>query len=255
MRIFEEKLVKVYCGDCVEIMSTKISDNTVDLVVTSPPYSVGKEYEVGVSIEEHLELMYNTIEQVARVLKPGRVVCWNIASNPQRNTMLLHGMLLEKHLTFVDNIIWRKITGASPRFGTYMLQYSKEGKGRYYPNTVWEMIFVYSKGEPAFWGDMRADHAKQFRDDVWDFKGEQTLNRDHPAPFPAILASTCIQLYTLPGEVVLDPFLGSGTTCQAAKGAKRYSIGIEKDPAYFDKAVRHVQHEFYKFESQFEGVF
>lgn len=243
---YEEDLVKIYCGDCVEIMQL-MENESADLVITSPPYSVEKEYETGIEFSKHLDLIEKTVLGISFKLKFGKILCWNIASNPKKNTLLYHGMILEKYLNFVDNIVWRKITGASPRFGNYVNNHN------YYPNTVWEMIFVYSKSLPNVKGDMSIQEALKFRDDVWTFRS-QTEFKDHPTPFPMELPNAAIQLYSLPDDTVLDPFLGSGTTCVSAKNLNRKSIGIDKDPNHCETAVYYVRNEMYKLKSKPRGL-
>ena len=224
----------LFNGDSI-YLSDYIDKNSIDLIVTSPPYNLGKEYEVDVSFDDHLNMINNVLSECEKVLKPNHVICWNIAHSPQKNVPLWHGMLLEKHFTFLDDIIWSKKSANSRRFGNYV-QYRQ-----YYPNLCWEHIFVYSKGKPRIKVDNSdMDWALRWRNDVWhDIKPE---NRDlsHPVPFPEDLVEPIIRLYTCNGDTVLDPFCGSGTTMKVARDLDRNSIGVERDQDYCEVIMNRV---------------
>jgi len=206
-------------------LSNFIEPNSIDLVVTSPPYSVGKEYEVDVSWEEHLEMIDDVLGELKKVVRKGGAVAWNISSRPGWNTAIYHAMVLERHFSYIDTIVWEKVTAASPRFGNFV-QYNY-----YYPNNTHEFVYIYSNGKFDCKSDASLEYALKFRNDVWKLRPE---NRDlsHPVPFPESLAENCVRLYSCKGDTVLDPFCGSGTTMKVARDLERNSVGVELDPEY-----------------------
>ena len=216
-------------------LSTLMDSNSVDLIVTSPPYNLDKEYERGVSFDEHIDMISDVIIECEKVLKPNHVICWNIAHSPQKNVPLYHALALEKNFTFIDDIVWSKTSASSRRFGNYA-QY-----GYYYPNLCWEHILIYSKGKPRIKVDNSdMDWALRWRNDVWhDIKPE---NRDlsHPVPFPESLVETIIRLYSCEGDTVMDPFCGSGTTMKVARDLDRNSVCIERSPDYCEVIKKRV---------------
>lgn len=206
-------------------ISDFMKSNSVDLIVTSPPYFLEKDYERNVSWSDHLDMIDEVLAGCRKALKLHHVICWNISHSPQRNVPLWHGMLLEKHFTFVEDIVWSKDTANSQRFGNYVQT------GAYYPNNMWEHIFVYSKGKIDVKTNIDMKFALKFRNDVWDGISPQ-INSDHPAPFPEKLAENCIRLYSRSGDTVLDPFGGSGTTGYVASKLDRNSVLVERDRSY-----------------------
>ena len=208
-------------------LSDFVKPNSIDLIVTSPPYYVGKEYERNVSWQDHLEMIDDVLGECRKVLKLHCPICWNIAHSPQRNVPLWHGMLLEKHFKFCEDIIWAKDTANSPRFGNYVLT------GRYFANNCWEHVFVYSKGKLDVKTKIDMKFALKFRNDVWNGISPQG-NDNHPAVFPEKLVEPIIRFYSNPGDTVLDPFGGSGTTAYVASKLDRNSVTIERDRGYCD---------------------
>ena len=216
----------LFCADSRNL-SDFIEPKSIDLVVTSPPYSVDKEYEEGVSWEEHLVMIDDVLGELKKVVREGGVIAWNISSRPGRNTAIYHALLLDKHFSYIDTIIWEKVTAASPRFGNFV-QYNY-----YYPNNVHEFVYIYSNGKFDCKSDASLEYALKFRNDIWKLRPE---NRDlsHPVPFPESLAENCVRLYSCKGDTILDPFCGSGTTMKVARDNDRSSICIERSPEYCD---------------------
>ena len=217
----------LFNGDS-RFLTNMVDSNSIDLIVTSPPYHVGKEYEKNVSWQDHLDMIDDVLGECRKVLKLHRVICWNIAHSPQRNVPAYHALALEKHFTFVDDIVWRKQSGNSKRFGNFVQC------GQYYPNTNWEHIFVYAKEKPIVKVDNSdMNFALQYRDDLWEGISPQGSDV-HPAPFPEKLVEPLIRLYSNPGDTILDPFCGSGTTMKVARDFERNSVGVEKSNEYCD---------------------
>jgi DNA modification methylase len=175
----------------------------------------------------------DVLGELKKVVKEGGVVAWNISSRPGFNTAIYHSMILEKHFSFLDTIIWEKVTAASPRFGNFV-QYKT-----YYPNNTHEFVYVYSNGKFNRKSDADLEYALKFRNDVWKLRPE---NRDlgHPVPFPESLVETIIRLYSSKGDTVSDPFCGSGTTMKVARDLERNSVCVEIDPGYCNVAKNRV---------------
>ena len=215
-------------------LSDFVDIGSVDMVVTSPPYNCEKEYEIGVEWDEHLEMVDEVLGELKKVVREGGVICWNISSRPGSNTAIYHAMLLEKHFSYLDTIVWEKTTGASPRFGNYV-QY-----GMFYPNNVYEFVYVYSNGKFDCKGDAPLDYALKFRNDVWHDIASEGRDLSHPVPFPESLVEPLIRLYSIKDDTVLDCFGGSGTTMKVARDFGRNSISIERDPVYCEVIKKRV---------------
>jgi len=247
-----------------------LGDNTIDLVVTSPPYPMIEMWdrsfsEINPEIARALDsddgmtafaLMHaeldRTWDHVARLLKPGGWACINIGDATRsigdnfqlysNHTRITHA-LLARGLSPLPLIIWRKQTNAPNKFmGSGMLPAGA------YVTLEHEYILIFRKGKKRvftresdvtnrqrsslFWEERNIWYS-----DLWDFKGtRQELNhsslRERSAAFPFELAYRLILMYSVRNDVVLDPFLGTGTTSFAAMAAERNSVGIEIDPNF-----------------------
>lgn len=224
-----------------------IPDQSVHLMVTSPPYNVGKEYDQDLSLEQYRVFLSKVWSEVYRVLVPGGRACVNIANLGRRPYIPLHIYLVEDltraGFLMRGEIIWNKAASASPS--------TAWGSWRSAANPtlrdVHEYILVFSKG--SF---QRANPARrpatiskelflESTRSVWTFPAESARKIGHPAPFPVELPRRLIELYTFEGEVVLDPFMGSGQTALAALQANRHYIGVEIDPDYAQLADRRIR--------------
>jgi len=217
-------------------LSDFIEPNSIDVVITSPPYSVDKEYEKNVPWEAHLEMIDDVLCELKKVVREGGAIAWNISSKPGRNTAIYHALLLDKHFSYVDTIVWEKVTAASPRFGNFV-QYST-----YYPNNVHEFVYIYSNGKFKCRSDASLEYALQFRNDVWKLRPE-SRDMNHPVPFPEGLVEPLIKLYSSEGDVVLDPFCGSGTVAKVSRDLRRNSFCVEKSSEYCKVVMNRVGFE------------
>ncbi len=234
----------IYQGDCLEVMKT-FPDGCVDLCVTSPPYFVGKEYENYSNYNQYLIEMECILNEVFRILKEGMFICLNVAHSGEQNTPIHLATLLERAgFSFTDNIIWNKTDVMSPRFGTTV---SNPYPRWYYPNNVFEFILIYRKGgnlrEKKVGEEIEWDFLLKLRNDIWEMRTEFKSKIGHPAPYPTILSSRLIKLYSYPNELVFDPFLGSGTTALSCKNMRRNYIGIEINPDYCKIAEERLRQE------------
>jgi DNA modification methylase len=238
-----------YNMDCMEYMKT-LPDNYVDLTVTSPPYDNLRTYN-GFSFDWH-----EVIKQLFRVTKDGGIVVWIVSdqttNGSESGTSFKQALYaMECGFNLHDTMIWEKETCAFPE------------RTRYYP--VFEYMFVWSKGKPKTfnpiadrknkWGGTKvhgtfreADGTLKRRSstwkesvckeygcrfNVWQISTEKNNKTGHPAVFPYSIAKDHIISWSNENDLVLDPFLGSGTTRIAAYDLNRNFIGCEIDEDYF----------------------
>ncbi|MEM4145221.1 MAG: site-specific DNA-methyltransferase [Candidatus Nitrosocaldus sp.] len=238
-----EVLDKVFCKDSRKM--EEIPDSSVHLMVTSPPYNVGKEYDQDLDLKAYLNLLKDVFSETYRVLVPGGRVCVNIANVGRKPYIPYHKFIIDTMLEvgfmMRGEVIWNKGAGAgvSTAWGSWCSPSNPTLRD------VHEYILIFSKGkfsrngkgkEPTITRDEFLEYTKS----VWEFPPESAKRVGHPAPFPIELPYRCIQLYTFKGEVVLDPFCGVGTTCIAAIKAGRHYIGIDINPEYVEKANRRI---------------
>ena len=209
-----------------------LPDNSIHLMVTSPPYNVGKDYDGDLSLGEYRDLLRSVFTETYRVLVPGGRACVNVANIGRRPYIPLHAFIIndmiEIGFRMRGEIIWNKgaSAGGSTAWGSWMSASNPTLRD------VHEYILVFSKG--PFGRDrqdkvstMERDEFLEFTRSVWEFPAESARKIGHPAPFPQELPYRLIQLYTFHDEGVLDPFCGSGTTCLAAMNLNRRYVGYE----------------------------
>lgn len=235
-----------------------VPDDSVALVVTSPPYFAGKQYEeelgqggVPASYADYLELLYEVFARCVDKLEPGGRIAVNVANlgrKPYRSLSSDVIAILQDrlHLLLRGEIIWKKGEGA----GGNCAWGSFRQPGNPVFRDITERVIVASKGrfdrarsakereaaglphESFIW----ADDFMQRTLDVWEIPSESATRVGHPAPFPVELPQWLIELYTYEGDLVLDPFLGSGSTVVAAARLGRRAIGYDTDADYVSLA-------------------
>jgi modification methylase len=223
----------------------ELPDYSVHLVVTSPPYNVGKDYDQNLSVKEYRGLLRRVFKETSRVLVHGGRACINIANLGRKPYIPLHSYIIQDmhELGFLmrGEIIWNKAasSGVSTAWGSWQSASNPTLRD------VHEYILVFSKGTFS-----RSSHDKEstiskdkflsFTKSIWDFPAESAIRVGHPAPFPIELPYRCIQLYTFKGEVVLDPFCGAGSTCIAAIQSGRQFLGYDTNKEYVEIANRRI---------------
>jgi site-specific DNA-methyltransferase (adenine-specific) len=215
-------------------------------MVTSPPYNVGKTYDQDLSLDEYLAFLERVLREVHRVLVAGGRACVNVANLGRKPYIPLNAEIarLMTSIGFLmrGEIIWDKATsvGASTAWGSWMSASNPTLRD------VHEYILVFSKGSFRRLSQGRPstitrDEFLAYTKSIWSFPTESATRVGHPAPFPVELPLRLIQLYTFQGDVVLDPFLGSGTTAVAAIQSDRHFVGYEVNADYLPIAERRIR--------------
>lgn len=242
----------------------KVETDSVALVVTSPPYFAGKEYEetlgeggVPATYFEYLELLHDVFGECARVLEPGGRIAVNVANLGRKPYRSLSGdvttVLQDLGLLLRGEVVWWKgrAAGGSCAWGSFQRPHNPVLRD------VTERVVIASKGrfDRARTARQRAaagqpstatisrEEFMEATTDLWEMAPESATRVGHPAPFPVELPRRLIDLYTYEGDVVLDPFMGSGTTAVAAVRTGRHYIGFETDEGYAQRAEERIERE------------
>ncbi len=238
-------LDRIFCKSSEKM--EELPDNSVHLMITSPPYNVGKEYDRNLTLNEYLEFLKRVWKEVYRVLVPGGRACINIANLGRKPYIPLHAYIIRDMLDLGflmrGEIIWNKASSASPStaWGSWCSATNPTLRD------VHEYILVFSKGTFSRKNPNKRkstisrDEFLAFTKSVWTFPAVSAKEVGHPAPFPVELPYRLIQLYTFEGEVVLDPFMGSGQTAIAAIKTKRHYIGYEIEEEYVKLAEKRIK--------------
>jgi len=227
---------------------SELPDHSIQLMVTSPPYNVSKEYDHDLTLDEYLDLLHRVLSETYRVLVTGGRACINIANLGRKPYLPLHAFLIEDMLRIGflmrGEIIWNKASSASQStaWGSWLSASNPVLRD------VHEYILVFSKDSFSRAGQDRQstiekDDFLSWTKSVWEFPAVSARKVGHPAPFPEELPRRLIELYTFNNDVVLDPFCGSGTTCLAAYKANRHYIGYEINQEYILLAENRLEAE------------
>jgi DNA modification methylase len=243
---------------------SKVESNSIALVVTSPPYFAGKEYEQSLGENgvpgtyfEYLDLLRDVFAECKRVLEPGGRIAVNVANLGRRPYRSLAGdvtaILQEQGLLLRGEVVWWKgrAAGGSCAWGTFQRPSNPVLRD------VTERIVIASKGrfDRALKPEQRhglglpstatisRDEFLEATTDLWEMPTESATRVGHPAPYPVELPKRLLELYTYEKDVVLDPFMGSGTTAVAALRTGRHFIGFETDRSYVTRANKRIAEE------------
>ena len=249
-------MIKLLHGDCLELMKD-IPDNSIDCCITSPPYDDLRTYEN--SLNWNFDIFSKIALELIRVLKKGGVIVWvvNDASikGSETGTSFRQALFFKDNgLNIHDTMIWDKASCAFP------------SKNRYYQS--FEYMFVFSKGSPKNvfqisdrpnkWAGTKTHGTSRqkngslkqitkriisdfgVRFNIWRISNPGKKGTIHPATFPEALVNDHLISWTKEKDIILDPFMGSGTTGAAAANLKRQFIGIEKEEKYFNIAKNRI---------------
>ena len=238
-----EYLNRVFCKSS-EAMD-ELPDNSVHLMITSPPYNVSKEYDDDLTLDEYLALLTAVWRETWRVLVPGGRACVNVANLGRKPYIPLHSYIIAGMLDIGflmrGEILWNKGSSAS----TSTAWGSWQSAANPVLRDVHEYILVFSKDSfSRKRGDkentIKKEEFLEWTKSVWDFPAVSAKKIGHPAPFPEELPHRLIQLYSFKDDVVLDPFAGSGTVCLAALKDKRKFVAYDIDPDYIELAENRI---------------
>ena len=240
-------LNRVYCKSSENM--DEIPDDSVHLMITSPPYNVGKDYDEDLSLDEYLELLSSVLGQTYKKLVTGGRACINIANIGRKPYIPLHAMVIEimLDLGFLmrGEIIWDKsaIGGGSCAWGSWMSASNPVLRDYH------EYILIFSKGSysknknQTKKDTIERDDFINWTKSIWTFPAVNAKKIGHPAPFPIELPHRLINLYSYEGDVVLDPFCGSGTTCIAAIQNNRKYVAYDIKKEYVDLAEKRISNQ------------
>lgn len=219
----------------------ELPNNCIHLMITSPPYNVTKEYDEDLSLSEYLQLLENAFSETYRVLVNGGRACINVANLGRKPYIPLSDyisqMMNKIGFNMRGEIIWNKASSASPStaWGSWM------SAANPILRDIHEYILIFSKGEykrerKNQENSISKEDFMEWTKSVWTMKAESAKKVGHPAPFPEELPRRLIHLYSFKNDVVLDPFMGSGTTAVAAIKSNRHYVGYEISQKYIDLA-------------------
>ncbi|RAX54499.1 SAM-dependent methyltransferase [Helicobacter sp. 16-1353] len=223
----------------------ELPDNSVHLMLTSPPYNVSKEYDENLTLSEYLGLLGAVLSETYRVLINGGRACINIANIGRKPyiplTMYVNQIMLELGFLMRGEIIWDKSasSGVSLAWGSF-----KSASNPVLRDTH-EYILVFSKGD---FGRERGDkndsiskeNFMEWSKSIWRFPAVSAKKVGHPAPFPLELPKRLIEFYSFENDIILDPFMGSGTSAIAASELKRNFVGYEINKDYINLANKRI---------------
>lgn len=242
---FENSIDEKYLNSIINKSSesmNELPDASVHLIITSPPYNVGKEYDQDLSLEEYLEMLGKVFTESYRVLVKGGRIVINIANIGRKPYIHLNGLLsnllIEIGFIMRGEIIWSKgaSSGGSTAWGSWLSPSNPTLRDTH------EYILVFSKSNykrdnPEKRGtSITRDDFLELTKSVWVIPTESAKKIGHPAPFPLELPRKIIDLYSFKDEVILDPFIGSGSTAIASIQCGRKFIGYEIDQKYVELA-------------------
>jgi DNA modification methylase len=249
---------EILLGDCQEVLKT-ISDESVHLTCTSPPYYNAKAYSIWTTYEKYLQFLHNVFLEVLRVTEPARICAVNLspiiearesrAHESKRLAIPFHFFSLMEQMgwKYIDDIIWLKPEGAAINRNGGFYQHRKPVA--YKPNIVTETIFIFQKPAPflidkvvrSYDGEILEQSLVQSpyeRSNVWKINPETASK--HLAPYPKELSDKIVKYYSYVNDVVLDPFMGSGTTAISCIDLNRKYLGIELHQEYIDMAENRI---------------
>ena len=263
---FKERVITLVNGDAL-INLKKLPNESIDLVLTSPPYNIGKDYEKRTSKDIYIAFQKQILKECYRVLKPTGSICWQVGNYTDNGSiepldLLLYDSFRELGFSLRNRIIWHFRHGlhAQRRFsGRYelIMWFTKTKSDDYTFNL--DPVRIPSKypGKKYYKGEKKGQPSgnplgknpsdlweieyikEEWAHGIWDIpnvKAKHIEKTEHPCQFPVELAERCILALTNEGDTVLDPFLGVGSTLIASKKNNRIGIGFELDSGYSQTA-------------------
>ncbi|MBS1098641.1 site-specific DNA-methyltransferase [Gluconobacter sphaericus] len=242
-------------GDCKDIIK-QLPDGSVDLIVSSPPYNIGKEYETKRALDIYIEEQKEILSECSRVLSPKGSIFWQVGSFSNKGSLIpldirIFPILEDFNLIPRNRIVWGRQHGLharnkfSARYET-ILWFTKSDNYTFNLDSV--RVPQKYQNKKAWRGDRKGEltcnpNGKN-PGDIWMFRNvkhnheEQTI---HPAQFPEDLIARIVLSTTNIGDVVMDPYMGAGTVAVVARDEGRHFIGAELEPRYHSVACRRLE--------------
>jgi len=243
---YSRREVTIICEDFLN--SSVVSDNAIDLTITSPPYNVDifyGSYKDNLSYKEYLDFSSKWIKRVYKLTKPTGRFCLNIPLDKNKGGQQsvyadLVAISKKAGWRYHSTIIWNEQNiSRRTAWGSWL-----SASAPYVIAPVEMIVVLYKKewkknykGE----SDISKEEFQNWTNGVWNFNGESKKRIGHPAPYPLELPKRCIKLFSYVGDLILDPFLGSGTTLLASQTLKRRGIGFDIDKAYCEIAKKRLE--------------
>ena len=239
-----EYINKIILGSAEKM--SELPDNSIHLMITSPPYNVSKEYDEDLSLKEYLQILENSFKETYRVLVNGGRACINVANLGRKPYLpisdYISRIMLEIGFNMRGEIIWNKAASASPStaWGSWL------SAANPILRDVHEYILVFSKGDYKREKENKENTIakEQFIEwtkSIWTMNAESARRIGHPAPFPEELPYRLIQLYSFKNDIILDPFMGSGTTAVSAIKSERRYVGYDISKEYINLAEKRIE--------------
>lgn len=240
----------IYCGDTKEVLMS-FDNNSIDLTITSPPYFNLRDYCSWPTYEDYMVDVSDWFKELFRVTKIGRHVCWNVQDTipvPQKPYgRMTHALMpdsiraaINSGFVWENNVIWLKNNVSTLMFGSYP----------YPPNLIYrneiESILILRKPGRSDLSN-KTEESKiskeewiKYADIIWNITPESAKRIGHPAPFPREIPKRLIKMHSFVNDIILDPFIGSGTTAVECISLNRRYVGIEKHESYIEIANKRI---------------
>lgn len=240
----ENLINKIILGTAENMI--ELPDNSIHLMITSPPYNVSKEYDEDLSLDEYLSLLKNSFKETYRVLVNGGRACINLANLGRKPYIPLSDyvskIMIDLGFNMRGEIIWNKAASASPStaWGSWL------SAANPILRDIHEYILVFSKGDYKREkrdkeNSITKEQFMEWTKSIWTMNAESARRIGHPAPFPEELPNRLIQLYSFKEDIVLDPFIGSGTTAVSAIKSNRNFVGYDNNEKYVALANKRLE--------------
>ncbi|MBK9722833.1 MAG: site-specific DNA-methyltransferase [Saprospiraceae bacterium] len=223
----------------------ELPNNSIHLMITSPPYNVSKEYDDDLSLADYLKLLENSFRETYRVLVHGGRACINVANLGRKPYIPLSDyiskIMIDIGFKMRGEIIWNKAASASPSTAWGSWKSAANPTLR----DIHEYILIFSKGDYKRErldreNTIERDQFIEWTKSIWTMNAESARKIGHPAPFPEELPYRLIQLYSFKNDIILDPFIGAGTTAVSALKSDRRYVGYEIKKEYIDLANKRI---------------